>query len=126
MPILLLLVSLVLATRYCSEKYTVLKLWSRPNYVDASLNTISIYLLPLMFLIHTIMAIFMFTVPSIFPNSIYDFGLDGTFFHFSSSITQNYLPLNDIDDEEGILWKFRLINPRVYVFSGIFCGIMIF
>ena len=116
MPILLFFVALSLTTRYYTEKYTVLKLWSRPNYVDSSLNTISIYLLPMMFKIHTVMAVFMFTVPSIFPKTINDFGMDGSFFTFTSIN-------NDWDYPD---WEYRIRDQRVFILISIFVGIVIF
>jgi len=41
MPILLLFGSLCLVSRYYTDKYTTLNLFSKPSYVDSKINTIT-------------------------------------------------------------------------------------
>ena len=77
MPILLLLACLCLTTRYFTDKYTTLNLFTRPSYVNSSLNQWTIRYLPIMCCWHSIVAVFQLTTPSIFPQTFEDQYHDG-------------------------------------------------
>ncbi len=80
MPILLLFASLCLTTRYFTDKYTTLRLFTRPNYVNSSLNSETLLWLPTILYMHCLIAILQFSTPSIFPHHFEDQWEDGHFF----------------------------------------------
>lgn len=74
---MLLFAACCLTTRYITDKYTVLRLFSRPNYADSSLNSENMKWLPTILYMHCIFGLLMLSVPSIFPKEIEDLNKDG-------------------------------------------------
>ncbi len=79
MPILLLFGGLCLTSRYLTDKFTCLRIFSRPAYVDSSLNDITLKWMPTIFSNHIFWAILMLSTPSIFPQRFNEQDLDGHF-----------------------------------------------
>ena len=67
MPILLLIGSICLYSRYLSDKYTTLKFYSRPNYADAELIIMTLKIMFDFMWVKILLSTMMLSTPSLFP-----------------------------------------------------------
>ncbi len=68
-PIFYLLISICMFGKYIVDKYMLIRYCSKPPAIDSTLNNWVARVLPFAVLIHTIFAVLMYSVQSIFPDN---------------------------------------------------------